>query len=194
LLVLSYMRPLASIITLAVLLSPATARAQARTATPDLSTIWAEVTVGGAGARLTCDVCQSARDVGPAITLALGAYASPQLRVGLEAGRWTYEENAVREHVHTFGLVAHLVPNLRRGLFFLGGLGWSGYRAGEFKYDAPRLTVGAGWDLPIYGRWVVGNVVAIDAASFAALKTGSTTVARNVGLSSARVSVQVRRR
>lgn len=188
------MKRIASILTLALLLSSATARAQARTVTPALSTIWAEVTVGGAGARLTCDVCQSARDVGPAITLALGAYASPQLRVGLEAGRWTYEENAVREHVHTFGLVAHLVPNPRRGLFFLGGLGWSGYRAGEFKYDAPRLTVGAGWDLPIYGRWVVGNVVAIDAASFAALKTGSTTVARNVGLSSARVSVQVRRR
>lgn len=171
--------------------------AQSRPAAPAqaaTSTIWAEVTIGGAGARLTCDLCQTARDVGPAITLAVGAYASPQLRVGLEAGRWTYEDQAVREHVHTFGLVAHLIPNTRRGLYFLGGIGWSGYRAGDFSYDAPRVTVGAGWDLPIHGRWVVGNVVAIDAASFAALKNENLTVARNVGLSSVRVSLQLRRR
>ncbi len=170
------------------------AQGRAPSAAPTTSTIWAEASFGRTGARLTCDVCQTTRDVGPAITLALGAYANPQLRVGLEAGRWSHDDQGAEEHVHTAGLVAHLIPDPRRGLYFLGGLGWSGYRAGDYSYDAPRVSVGTGWDLPIHGRWVAGTIVAIDASSFGAIKNGPTSVARNVGLSAFRVAVQVRRR
>ena len=169
-------------------------KAAAQSATTAASTLWYEVTLGGAGARLSCDLCQSAWDTGPTISAAVGAYASPRLRIGLEASRWSHKDPAVREQLHGLGLVAHLIPNPRRGLYVVGGLGWTGYRAGAFSYDAPRVTIGLGWDLPMTGKWVVGNVVTFDASSFAPLKNGDVNVVDNVGLGAARFAVQVRRR
>lgn len=165
-----------------------------RPAAPEASTIWFQVGLGGATARLVCDICQSARDVGPAVTVALGAYSSAQLRIGLEAGRWSHDAQTVREDLHSFGLVAHFAPAGWNRLHWLAGLGWTGYRAGEFSYDAPRITLGLGWDLPLTGQWVIGNIIAVDAASFAPLRNGSVTVVRNVGLNALRVTTQLRRR
>lgn len=158
------------------------------------SRLWYELTVGGAGARLTCDYCAPARDVGAAAALAVGAYAGARVRVGVELSRWTYRDQDVRERIKGVGVVAHLVPDPERGLYLLGGAGWTAYRAGEFAYDAPRITVGLGWDIPAFGQWVVGNVVALDAASFGALRNAGVTVVRDVGLSAVRASVQLRRR
>lgn len=158
------------------------------------SRLWYELTVGGSGARLTCDVCAPARDVGAAAAVAVGAYAGTRLRVGVEMSRWTYRDAGIREHIKGVGVIAHLVPDPKRGLYLLGGAGWSAYRAGDFTYDAPRITVGLGWDLPAFGNWVVGNVVALDAASFGALRSDGITVVRDVGLSAVRASVQLRRR
>lgn len=155
--------------------------------------IWYGASIGGAGARLTCDVCQTTRDVGAALSVSAGTYRNPRLRLGIELSRWSYEENEVQEQVHTLGVVAHVIPNPQRGFYLLGGAGWSGYRAGEFTYDAPRLTVGAGWDLPVTDRFVIGNVVALDAASFASLRNEEQVVVRDVGLSSVRIAVQLRR-
>lgn len=158
------------------------------------SRLWYELTVGGSGTRLTCDFCAPARDVGAAAALAVGAYAGDRVRVGVELSRWTYRDRDVRERIKGIGVVAHLVPDPKRGLYLLGGAGWSAYSAGEFAYDAPRITVGLGWDIPAFGQWVVGNVVALDAASFGSLRNGGATVVRNVGLSAVRASVQLRRR
>jgi hypothetical protein len=174
--------------------APTGTTAGAAAAATDPSTIWFQVALGGATARLVCDICQSDRDLGPAVTVALGAYSSEKLRIGLEAGRWTYDAPAVRENLHSFGLVAHFAPGGWQRLYWLAGAGWTGYRAGDFSYDAPRLTVGLGWDLPLTGQWVVGNSIAVDAASFAPLRNGSVTVVRNVGLNALRVTTQLRRR
>ena len=159
-----------------------------------VSSMWYGVTVGGAGARLTCDVCQTDRDLGPAVSVAAGAYAGDNLRVGLEANGWTHEEGDVRERLYGLGLIAHFQPSLRRGLYLLGGLGWTGYRAGDLSYDAPRMTVGLGWDVPAFGSWVVGNQVVLDGSAFAGLKNGEQTVVRSVGMSSLRFAVQFRKR
>lgn len=158
------------------------------------SPIWYELTLGGSGMRLTCDFCQPARDVGPSMTFGLGAYASPRVRVGVEMGMWTYGNEDVREHLQNAGVVAHIVTNPQTGVYLIGGFGWSGYRAAEFKYDAPRVTVGLGWDIPAGGKFVVGNVVTLDAAAFATLRTDEITVLNNVGLSVVRAAVKVRRR
>lgn len=161
-------------------------------ATP-ASKVWYQVTVGGAGTRLSCDICQTARDLGPTITVSVGANAGARVRVGLELSRWTYEEEAVRERTHGLGVVAHLTPDPQRGLYLLAGFGWEGYRAGDFSYDAPRVTLGAGWDVVTFGRWTIGSAVALDAAAFASLRNGETTVVRSVGLNALRVAVQLRR-
>ena len=82
------------------------------------------------------------------------------------------------------------------GFHLIGGLGWSGYRAGDLASDVVRVSLGAGWDLPIPvgERWRVGSMVLLDAASFGGLRGGETPVASEVGLSVVRFGVYVRRR
>lgn len=158
------------------------------------SSVWYGVTLGGAGTRLTCDLCQPSRDVGPALAVSAGAYGADQLRVGLELSAWTHEQGSVREKLYGLGLVAHLVPDPSRGLYLMGGFGWSGYRAGDLSYDAPRVTVGLGWDVPAFGSWVVGNVVSLDGSAFVPIRNDGETAVRDVGLSSLRFAVQLRKR
>jgi hypothetical protein len=161
---------------------------------PPPSRLWWELTVGGAASRLSCDICEPERENGPSADLALGAYASPRLRVGVQGGAWTHDDEGVRETVFRAGVLAQLHPRSSSGFLLLAGLGWSGYRAGTFGTDAARLTLGAGWDLPLAPGWVVGNSVALDAAAFGSLKREETTLARGVGLSVARLGVYLRRR
>ena len=71
--------------------------------------------------------------------------------------------------------------------------GGPGYRAEGFGYDAARLTLGAGWDLPLGGPWVLGNSVTLDAASFGSLRNEAAQVASSVGLSVVRFGVYIRR-
>lgn len=193
------LRDLAPLVALATYVAtfPAQLRAQsgAPTGTEFLQgSVWFAASVGGAGARLTCDLCQPARDLGPSINLSIGAYASPRIRVGIEGGWWSHDEGDSRESVYRAGIVAHLIPNADKGLYLLGGFGWSGYRVESFRYDAPRLTLGVGWDLPLTDRWAVGNSLTLDAASFGTLKNDEATLARSVGLSLVRLSVGIRRR
>ena len=156
--------------------------------------LWWGVTVGGAGARLTCDLCETARELGPALDLTVGAYAGPDLRVGVEAGVWSHDDSGIRENVFRAGIVGFAYPRPGSGLHLVGGAGWSGYRAESFGYDAVRLTVGVGWDLRLTDGWVVGNRVTLDAASFGSLRNEGTAVARGVGLSVVRLGVYLDRR
>ena len=80
--------------------------------------------------RLSCTICDPARELGPAVGAALGTYANPNLRVGIEGGLWANDDGDVRETVYRAGLAAQLHPRPGSGLHLSGGLGWSGYRAG----------------------------------------------------------------
>lgn len=156
--------------------------------------VWWSVAGGIAGARLSCDLCDHGRDIGPAVRAAIGAYASPMLRVGLEAGGWAHDEGDVREALYTAGLTTELHPLPGRGFHLIGGIGWAGYRVEELAYDAARLVLGAGWDLPLTRSMVVGNRVTFDMASFGTLTNEGRPVARDVGLSLVRVGVYLRHR
>jgi hypothetical protein len=57
-----------------------------------------------------------------------------------------------------------------------------------------RITLGVGWDLPLIGPWLVGNRLAVDGSSFAALQNEDVTVAASVGLSVLRFTVFLRNR
>jgi hypothetical protein len=156
--------------------------------------MWWELSAAAGGMRLSCGICDPTRELGPAVNAAFGTYAGADLRIGLEAGGWANDDGDIREKVYRAGLVAQLHPRPRSGLHLLGGLGWSGYRAELFAYDAVRLTLGAGWDLPLTGDWVVGNRVVLDASSFASLNNDEGTVATSVGLSVLTFGVYLRRR
>ena len=155
--------------------------------------LWWEVSAAAGGMRLSCLLCDPTRELGPTASAAFGTYAGPSVRIGLEAGGWANDDEDVREKVYRAGLVGQLHPRPGSGLHLIGGLGWSGYRAELFSYDALRLTLGAGWDLPLIGNWVAGNRVLLDASSFASLKNDAGTVATSVGLSVLTFGVYVRK-
>lgn len=158
------------------------------------SRMWYGLAIGGGGTRLACDICDPTRDSGPSVTLSFGAYARDYLRVGVEGSRWSHRDGAARETVSALGLVAHLALPAWRGLYVIGGGGWSGYRAGPFRSDAPRVTLGLGYDVPITQGWVVGNVLSLDASWPAEIKNDDIAVVRNAGLSTLRVGLQIHRR
>lgn len=156
--------------------------------------LWWGLSVQGGATRLTCDFCDRSRELGGALEASIGAYASSQVRVGVEAGAWTRSDDDTREEVYSAGVVAELHPRPGSGLHLVAGLGWSGYRAGDFALDAPRVRLGAGWDLPVSASWVVGNRILLDAASFGSLDNDGESIARPVGLSVVRFGLYVRHR
>ena len=151
--------------------------------TASASGTWWEVAAGAGSGRITCEICDPSRESGWAASLAVGSYANAGLRVGLEGSAWTAEERNGRESVYGAGVVLQLHPRPRSGLHVVGGLGWSGYRAEGNQYDAARLTLGAGWDLPLFGSWTVGNRLVLDAASHFPLRGGEAVVEPAAGLS-----------
>lgn len=155
--------------------------------------LWWEVSAAAAAPRLTCDICDPSRQVGPSVTAATGAWARPWLRIGLEGAAWTNEDRGVRESVYGAGLVAHLHPRRGSGLHLVGGAGWSGYRAEQFGLDGIRVTLGVGWDLPLFGSWVVGNRLTLDGSAYASLSNDGIRVASPVGLSLIRFGVFLRK-
>jgi hypothetical protein len=156
--------------------------------------LWWELGLGAASSRLSCNLCDPDREAGPVADLAVGAYATPRLRVGVHGGIWHHNDEGDRESVYRAGVLAQFHPRPASGLHLIGGAGWSGYRAGVFGANTMRLTFGAGWDLPFADGWLVGNNLMMDASAFGALKNEEETVARGVGLSVLRLGVFLRRR
>ncbi len=155
---------------------------------------WWTASASAQGTRLVCDLCDTSRDLGPALDFVLGRYAGSATRVGLEAGYATTTNDGERESVWSAGIAAEIHPRPGSGLHVIGGFGWAGYRAADFTYDAVRLRLGVGWDLPLAGSWVVGNRLTYDASSFASLQNDGTPVQESVGLGTLRFGMYLGRR
>jgi hypothetical protein len=171
------------------LLGAAPARAQSAT-----DALWYSVSVGAGSARFTCDACATTRDTGPAARIAVGAVARPGLRIGVTGGYWTHERGELRETARQAGLVASLDVRPGSALHLIGGLGWIGWRSEPFAYDAVDVSVGAGFNLPIAGRWALSNAVTVHSASFGKLRNGPEGALRDVSLSLAGLEIGVIRR
>lgn len=161
---------------------------------PASSGVWWSAGLGAGAVHFTCDLCAGDRDTGPLLRFAVGSEARSGLRVGVTAGGWTHVDGDVRETIYQAGLIARLEPTPGGRFHLIGGLAWTGYRAGDFDYDAPSLTLGAGLDFPVTGPWLLSNALLLDAASFARLRNDGEVAARDVGLSVLRLEVSVLRR
>jgi hypothetical protein len=150
--------------------------------------------VGAGSLHFECAICQGGRDTGPTVEGAIGAWASPRLRVGLGGGVWSHDDDGVRELAYRAGLLVHFYPSVTRGLHLIGGAGWTAWRAEDFNYGSLRLEVGAGWDLPLTGPWTVGNALLIEGSAFGDLKNGDRPVVESTGLSLVRFVVYVKHR
>lgn len=193
----------AACVALGISVLPSSAIAQSTGAAPRSGGFWWSVAAAAAGARLTCDICDRTRDGGPSIEAAMGTYTGTSVRVGVEGGGWTFKDENFRETIYTAGVVAEVHPRRGSGLHLIGGLGWSGYRADDieedpedvgFRYDALRLRLGVGWDLPMSGPWSVGSRFTVDASSLGTLHDEDAPIASSVGLSIVRFAVYLRYR
>jgi len=159
--------------------------------------LWVGFGLGAGTLRFTCDLCASGRDGGPSAFVLLGARASPRVRVAVEAGGWTRDDDGVRETLYRGGVTGFYHPRPESGLHLLAGLGWVGYRADDIGYDSAALSVGLGWDWALPGGalagWSVGNAVRIDAASFGRFRNDDARVVGDVGLSLVRLEVTLKR-
>jgi hypothetical protein len=161
---------------------------------PSGAQFWYAAGVGAGSARFTCDACALDRDGGPSIRVGVGAAARPGLRVGVTGGMWTHQERQLRETVRHLSLTAALDLRPGSALHVIGGAGWVGWRSDEFAYDALDLTVGAGWSIPVAGRWSLTNTVLLHSASFGRLRNDELPAVRDVSLSLAGFEVGLLRR
>jgi hypothetical protein len=192
---------LASLSLALLVAAPARAQTTADSAAParvtvDTDALWYSLSVGAGSARFTCDPCATGRDTGPAARVAVGAYARPGLRVGVTGGYWTHEQGELRESARQAGLVANLDVRPGSRIHLIAGLGWIGWRAEPFAYDAVDVSVGAGFSVPLAGRWALSNSATVHSASFGKLRNGDggDGAVRDVSLSLAGFEVGLTRR
>jgi hypothetical protein len=136
--------------------------------------------VGAAWVRVSCDVCQTSRDLGPSAFLRVGKTLRPGLRVAGELTAWTHEVEDERENLGAAMAVLYMHPN-DGPLYVKAGVGYVGYRAGEdIAMNAAGMQVGAGYELRL-GSLALNNYVNLIGSSFGSLKNESTTIAEAVG-------------
>jgi hypothetical protein len=145
----------------------------------DAGGIWLGVGVGAGWVRVSCDICQTSRDVGPSAFVRVGKSVRPGLRVAGEVTAWTHEVEAERENVGAAMAALYIQP--REGpLYAKVGLGYVGYRAGEnIAMNAVGLQLGAGYELRL-GELALSNYVNLISSSFGVLKNESITIAEDV--------------
>jgi hypothetical protein len=135
--------------------------------------------VGAGWARVSCDICQTSRDLGPSAFARVATAVRPGVNVGAELTAWTHEVEDERENMGA--LMAVLLMQPRQGpLYVKAGLGYLGYRAGEdIGLNAVGMQFGAGYQLRL-GGLALNNYVNLIGSSFGSLKNESTTIAEDV--------------
>jgi|SRR5687767_12705275 len=146
--------------------------------------------VGAGWGRVSCDVCQTSRDLGPTAYVRFARVLNPSVRVGGEATAWTHEVEDERENLAAVMAVLTLQPP-RRPLFVKAGVGYVGYRAGEdISLNSIGMQVGGGYELRL-GGLAISNYVNVISSSFGSLKNESTTIANDVSTTLLQLGVGV---
>jgi hypothetical protein len=141
--------------------------------------LWVSAGAGAGWGRVSCDICQTARDVGPSAYVRIGTMLGPGLRVAAEGSAWTHQPADERENLGAVMAVLYVQP-ADGPLFLKGGLGYVGYRAGDdIGMNSAGLQVGGGFEFQL-GGFALNNYVNLIGSSFGNLKNGSDTIANDV--------------
>jgi hypothetical protein len=141
--------------------------------------LWLGAGVGAGWVRVSCDICQASRDLGPSAFARVGTVLKPGLRVAAEITAWTHEAEDVRENLGAAMAVLYLQPH-DGALYFKTGLGYVGYRAGDdIALNSAGVQLGGGYELRI-GSLALSNYLNLVSSSFGSLKNEDTTIADDV--------------
>jgi hypothetical protein len=143
---------------------------------------------GGAWVRVSCDVCQTARDLGPSAFVRVGKAMHAGVRVAAELTAWTHEVEDERENLGAAMAVLQIYPN-DSPLYLKAGLGYLGYRAGEaIALNTVGMQLGAGYELRL-GGLALSNQLTLMGSAFGSLKSEGTTIADDVGTTLLQIGV-----
>ncbi|HEY0673665.1 MAG TPA: outer membrane beta-barrel protein [Longimicrobiales bacterium] len=148
------------------------------------------VGAGAGWARVSCDICQTSRDLGPSAFVRVATAVRPGLRVAAEATAWTHEVEDERENLGSLMALLYLHPKAS-ALYVKGGLGYVGYRAGEdIGMNALGMQFGAGYELRLGGLGL-NNYVNLIGSSFGSLKNDDTVIAEDVSTTMLQLGVGI---
>ncbi len=136
------------------LLSTVTAVAEAQTARPQTREGFGiSVGIGAGMADLSCDGCNFDSETGLSGYLRLGGHLRPNLFLGFESTGWMKEVEGADVTLGFYSAVAQFYPNVEKGLYFKGGLGFSMSTADdgtdELKASGMGFSAGAGYDIRV---------------------------------------------
>jgi hypothetical protein len=146
----------------ALLMSARGALAQRRGASPGSAGtgFWYGLGVAPGWARVSCEICASARQTGVSASIALGGRTSRALRIGGELAAWRERDADVTQTLMSIGAAAYWYPNTRRRLYLRGGVALNMHRVNDgtdvvtSSGIGPLMGIGLEW--PLGQSWLAG--------------------------------------
>lgn len=188
------MRAVATLCAFAFLAMTAAAPARAQANDPQLRGPWLGGGIGGASARVNCDICNGERNNGLSGYLTGGLAVSRKVRAGAEFSGWFDNTDDVNQRLALLGASLYWHPRATNTWYLKGGLGLLRYHADDEGDDDPlkartgAIQLGGGYDfrtsrklwLTTFANLIVstrgdltsGNAVVTD-ASFSMLQIGA---------------------
>jgi hypothetical protein len=159
----------------------ATAALLAFTAPPAAAQgFWAGLGVGTGRQHVTCEICRGDGNGGWAVRAAAGSTLSASLRLGGELHGWTDKTDDVRFTFYAVTPTLYWYPAARRSYFLMAGAGYANYKAssGDETISASSigLTFGAGYEVPLVGRYALAPFASYTGSFLANLKSDRTII------------------
>jgi len=157
---------------------------------------WAGVGVGTGRQHVTCEICRGDGNGGWAVRAAAGSSLGPSLRLGGELHGWTDRTDDVRFTFLSVTPVLYWYPGAGR-YHVMAGVGYANYRGSSddetIGASAVGITLGAGYELPLAGRYALAPFASYTGSLLANL-TRDRTIITGAQLSLFQVGVGITRR
>lgn len=151
------------------------------------SGLWYGMGLGGAVARVGCDICVGSREGGFAGSLRIGGTVSRHVLLGVEAVGWARSRDDIDRRLGTLSEIAYWYPSSRGVPYYLrGGIGVVAYRAHDDVGDeegnavtstALQAQIGVGYDFPVSRNVSVSPSVNLIGSIYGGLKFNGASVA-----------------
>lgn len=168
------------------------------TASPALAQgFWVVLGVGTGLQQVACEICRGDGNGGWAGRVAAGGTLSAHLRLGGEVHGWTDKTDDIRFTFYSITPALYWYPSARLPYFLMTGVGLANYKASDanetISASSVGLTVGAGYELPLFGSYALTPFASYTGTFLANLKYDRTIIA-DAQLSLFQVGIGVTRR
>jgi len=141
---------------------------------------WASLGVGTGRQLVTCEICRGDGNGGWAVRAAAGSTLSTRLRLGGELHGWTDRTDGIRFRFYSVTPTLYWSPSARTPYFLMAGIGYANYNASAenetISASSIGLTMGAGYELALAGRYAFTPFAGYTGTFLANLKRDRTII------------------